>query len=215
MSSSNGSTTAAATSPSLLARVRANDAEAWDRLVALYAPFVYRTCRQARLRSEDAADVFQEVFQAAFTRIRSFEKRKPGDTFRGWLRTITRHKVVDHFRRQGRQPRAAGGTEIQIRMAQVRAPGSSVSHARDATNDGAHVDRGAETLAELHLFHDALEGIRGRFHERTWKAFLGTVVDGRSPAHVGEDLAMSPGAVRVAKSRVLACLRAELGDLPP
>lgn len=211
MSSSNGSTTAAATSLSLLARVRANDAEAWDRLIALYAPFVHRTCRQARLGSEDAADVFQEVFQAAFSRIESFEKHAAGGTFRGWLRAITRNKVHDHFRRQEREPRAAGGTEIQIRMAQVRAPEPSAS-SNDATHDGPDV---VDILAELHLFHDALQGIRDRFHERTWKAFLGTVVDGRTPADVGEDLAMSPGAVRVAKSRVLSCLRTELGDLPP
>jgi serine/threonine protein kinase len=33
------------------------------------------------------------------------------------------------------------------------------------------------------------------------------------PSNVAADLAMSPGAVRVAKSRVLHRLRAELGDL--
>ena len=60
MSSANGS--AAATSRSLLAQVRANDSDAWDRLVGLYAPFVFQYCRQARLPAEDAADVFQEVF---------------------------------------------------------------------------------------------------------------------------------------------------------
>ena len=31
------------TSRSLLARVRSNDADAWDRLVTLYAPFVFQT----------------------------------------------------------------------------------------------------------------------------------------------------------------------------
>ena len=191
------------TSRSLLARVRSNDADAWDRLVTLYAPFVFQTCRQARLSAEDAADVFQEVFQAAFAKIASFEKRRPGDTFRGWLRVITRNKVRDHFRRQKREPRAAGGTEIQIRMSQVRAP-----ELEDADEPSADDER-----AELRLFHGALEGIRHRFQERTWQAFLGTVVDGRPPKDVGEELAMSVGAVRVAKSRVLQRLRAELGDL--
>ena len=36
---------------------------------------------------------------------------------------------------------------------------------------------------------------------------------GRTAKDVGADLAMSPGAVRVAKSRVLRRLRQELGDL--
>lgn len=200
MSSSSGLTASRATSRSLLARVRSNDMDAWDRLVEVYAPFVYDCCQRARLDAEDSADVFQEVFQAAFAKIGSFEKREAGDTFRGWLFSITRNKVLDHFRCQKRQPRAVGGTEIQIQMAQIRAsdPASSVDAAYD--------------LAENRLFGEALERIRHQFHERTWQAFLGTVVDGRSPADVGEELGMSPGAVRVAKSRVLQRLRAELGD---
>jgi RNA polymerase sigma-70 factor (ECF subfamily) len=38
-------------------------------------------------------------------------------------------------------------------------------------------------------------------------------VEGKSPKDVGAELGMSPGAVRVAKSRVLHRLREELGDL--
>ena len=67
-----------ATSRSLIARVRARDAEAWERLVALYAPYVLDECRRARLGPADLADVFQEVFQAAFTRIATFEQRESG-----------------------------------------------------------------------------------------------------------------------------------------
>jgi RNA polymerase sigma-70 factor (ECF subfamily) len=37
-------------------------------------------------------------------------------------------------------------------------------------------------------------------------------VDGRAAADVAADLGMQPGAVRVAKSRVLLRLRKELGD---
>jgi RNA polymerase sigma-70 factor (ECF subfamily) len=50
------------------------------------------------------------------------------------------------------------------------------------------------------------------FEERTWQAFWRTAVDGRSAADVGAELGMTPGAVRVAKSRVLHRLREELGD---
>lgn len=200
MSSSTGLGASRATSGSLLARVRSNDRDAWDRLVEIYAPSVYHYCQQARLDAEDSADVFQEVFQAAFAKIASFEKKKVGDTFRGWLFSITKNKVLDHFRRQKRQPRAVGGTEIQVRMAQIPAsePASPVDEADD--------------LAEKRLFGAALEGLRHQFHERTWQAFLRTVVDGRPTADVGEELGMSAGAVRVAKSRVLQRLRVELGD---
>jgi len=190
------------TSRSLLARVRANDLEAWDRLVKLYAPFVYHFCHRARLSDQDAADVFQEVFQATWSKISTFEKRFQSDTFRGWLRTITMNKVRDHFRLQQRGPRAVGGTEIQIELAQVRAeePPSTLPE---------NFDPGR---AESELLRAALEAVRGHFHERTWLAFLGTAVEGRPAKDVADDLGMSHGAVRVAKSRVLQRLRAELGD---
>jgi RNA polymerase sigma-70 factor (ECF subfamily) len=59
----------------------------------------------------------------------------------------------------------------------------------------------------------ALDAIRGEFEPRTWQAFWKTTVEGRAPKDVAAELAMSAGAVRVAKSRVLQRLRAELGDV--
>jgi RNA polymerase sigma-70 factor, ECF subfamily len=189
-----------ATSRSLLQRARSADAAAWDRLVALYGPLVLHWCRRGGLQDQDAADVFQDVFQAVAAHLGGFRKEHDGDTFRGWLRTITLNKVRDHFRRRGREPGGVGGTDAHRRMAQLPAP-----HPADEDGDVAAAERG--------LFHRALELIRGEFEERTWQAFWRTTVAGQVPKDVAADLGMSPGAVRVAKSRVLHRLREELGDL--
>jgi RNA polymerase sigma-70 factor (ECF subfamily) len=185
----------------LLERVKADDAAAWDRLVTLYAPLVLHWCRRWDLQEQDAADIFQEVFQAVATHIAGFRKTGRGDTFRGWLRTITRNKVHDHFRRLGREPGGAGGTDAQRRLAQFPAPGPPAEECR------------SEQEADRGLFYRALNLIRSEFEERTWQAFWRTAVDGQAPRDVAAELAMSPGAVRVAKSRVLQRLREELGDL--
>src|SRR5277367_2420601 len=92
-----------ATFRGLLERVRVDDEAAWHRLVDLYAPLVYRWCRRSGLPEQDAADVFQDVFQAVATHIAGFRKEKESDTFRGWLRTITRNKIRDHFRKSARE----------------------------------------------------------------------------------------------------------------
>jgi RNA polymerase sigma-70 factor (ECF subfamily) len=187
----------------LLDRARADDAAAWARLVALYAPLVLHWCRRAGLQDEDAADVFQEVFQSVATHLGSFRKERAGDTFRGWLRTITHSKVHDHFRRRSRQPGGVGGSAALAWLAQVPAP-----------QPGDDDEAVAEGRAERRLFHRALERIAAEFEERTWQAFWRTAVEGRAPKDVAVELAMSPGAVRVAKSRVLQRLREELGDRP-
>src|SRR5438309_6313042 len=105
-----------ATSRTLLERVKADDAAAWDRLVGLYAPLVYRWCRRYDLPEQEVADVFQDVFQAVASHIAGFRRERPGDTFRGWLRTITRNKVHDHLRKLRREPAGAGGTEAHLRF---------------------------------------------------------------------------------------------------
>ncbi len=195
-----GAQPSSATPRSLLERIRRNDARAWERLVGLYTPLLLHWCRRWGLRQEDAVDVLQEVFRAVASHIDGFRKKERGDTFRGWLRTILRSKVLDHFRRRQREPDGIGGTDAQRRFAQRPGP----VEAEEAAG---------EDNAERALLHRALELIRGEFEERTWRAFWRTMVEGRSPREVGEELGMSPGAVRVAKSRVLHRLRDTLGDL--
>src|SRR5207247_3034849 len=150
-----GSQRSNTTPRSLLQRVRAGEGAAWERLVSLYAPLVLQWCRRWDLQDQDAADVLQEVFQAVATHIASFRKSRDSDTFRGWLRTITRNKIHDHFRRLGREPGGAGGTDAQRRMALVPAPSLPED---DSVN---------EQKAERALFRRALEFIRGDFEERT------------------------------------------------
>src|SRR6516225_8152104 len=126
-SSSNGAEprSSYATSRSLLERVKADEAAAWERLVTLYAPLVFHWCRRWNLAETDVADILQEVFQAVFIHVADFGKERQGDSFRGWLRRITRNKLLDHFRRLGRDPRGVGGSDAQTRLTQLPFPQSS------------------------------------------------------------------------------------------
>jgi RNA polymerase sigma-70 factor (ECF subfamily) len=182
----------------LLDHLRADDPAAWDRLVVLYAPLVIRWCRRWNLADQDCADVVQDVFQAVAVHLHSFRRERSGDTFRGWIRTIARNKMHDHYRRMGHDPQGVGGTEAQVRLGNI--PEDLTSYDEEA-ND------------ERDLLTRALELVRGEFESNTWCAFWGMAVDGKPASEVGMELGMSAGAVRVAKSRVLRRLREELGDL--
>jgi RNA polymerase sigma-70 factor (ECF subfamily) len=144
--------------------------------------------------------VSQEVFRAVAEHIGAFRRDRAGDTFRGWLRTIAHNKIRDHYRRLEGRPRAAGGTDAQLRL--LAAP------------DPESADPDPDEDALLHRqIHQTLETIRGEFEERTWRAFLLVQMEGRSSVEVAGDLGMTAGAVRKAKVRVLRRLREELGDL--
>ncbi|MCE9606088.1 MAG: sigma-70 family RNA polymerase sigma factor [Planctomycetia bacterium] len=215
-SSSHG-TSSHGTSRSLIERVRGDELGAWDRLVTLYAPLVAYWCRTRRLGHADTADVFQEVFQAVALHIGDFRREQKLDTFRGWLRTITLNKVNDHFRKLQREPQGIGGSEAQQRLTSLPAPSERSEESSAATPPGNEIpiDSPAEIerTFERNLFRRGLDLIRSEFEPRTWQAFWMTAVDGRATADVAADLAMTSGAVRVAKSRVLHRLRTELGDL--
>jgi RNA polymerase sigma-70 factor (ECF subfamily) len=187
-------------------RLNEQDEDAWNRLVELYAPLVCHWCRQQRLPEQELPDVVQEVFKAVSANIDRFRHDRPGDTFRGWLRTISRSKVNDCFRKRGKEATAAGGTEAHATFQQI-ADGTL-----ESDSDEPEQGPSEETEKQL-LFRRALELVQRDFEERTWQAFWKVVVDGMSPKDAGEELDMKPGTVRVAKSRVLARLRQEFGDL--
>ncbi|HVA51598.1 MAG TPA: RNA polymerase sigma factor [Pirellulales bacterium] len=187
------------TSLTLLGRVRDGDEEAWRRLVHLYGPLVARWCGHRGVTGQDADDIQQEVFQAVATGLEGFRRDRPGDTFRGWLRGVTRNKLLDHFRRRGKDPQAQGGTEAHLQLQQV-----------------AEQEWPDDTAEELSgVYHRALELVQGEFEQRTWEAFWRAAVEGQSPALIAADLGVTPAAVRKAKSRVLHRLREELGELLP
>ena len=186
------------TSLTLLARLRAGEQQAWQRLVQLYGPFIHFWCTQFGVYGADAEDVLQEVLQAVAVGLPNFHKAQTGDTFRGWLRGITRNKLLDHRRRKVRQPPAPGGTEALIHLGQVSDP------MPDETEDPQE----QVTM----LYHRALALVRVEFEERTWNAFWRAAVDGHPVEIIAIELGVSSAAIRKAKSRVLRRLREEVGD---
>ena len=58
-----------------------------------------------------------------------------------------------------------------------------------------------------------MDRIKSEFQENTWQAFWLTAVEGQSAADVARQVGMSPGAIYVAKSRVLARLKDEVETL--
>jgi RNA polymerase sigma-70 factor, ECF subfamily len=186
------------TSLSLLARARANDRDAWERLTSLYRPLVAFWCRRARCPAEEVEDVTQEVFAAAAAGLAAFRRDRPGDSFRGWLRTITRNQVLLYFRRNQGRPQPVGGS---VALGQIQNLPDLIAEPAD---EGAEVGL---------VYRRAVEQVRREFEQRTWQIFWRTVIEGISPAAVAEEMHTTPAAVRQAKSRVLRRLKQEMGEV--
>jgi RNA polymerase sigma-70 factor (ECF subfamily) len=132
-----------------------------------------------------------------------FRRDRPEDSFGGWLATITRNKIREHYRRQQGKAEARGGSTAQRQMADIPQP-------QEPSEEGVQAD--AQTAACLS--RRVLEMIQAEFETRTWEAFWRVSVGGQSPSDVASDLGMSVAAIYKAKSRVLGRFREVLRELP-
>ena len=192
------------TQPSLLVRLKdAHDREAWERFVDLYAPLVYAFVRKRGLQDADAADLTQDVLRQVASAAKSLIYDPRRGSFRGWLFTVVRNRLTDHWRAAARVERGSGDSS-QWRLASERL----VSESDSAEWDAAY---------ERQLLECAAQQVRGDFSEATWSAFWQTAVEGQDGKSVAEELGLSVAAVYLAKGRVMARLKEQvkwlLGDM--
>ena len=185
------------TSSSLLVMIAENDQVAWRRLVRLYTPLAYSWCQRWGVPRADADDVVQEVFVTIHRAITSFEHTKSRGTFRGWMRSLTRSRVMDFHRKQRRTPKVVGGTTFLGVLEELP----------------DEVDEGGDPAELMGLYQRALELIRDDFAPASIVAFERTAMKKEPAAEVASDLGLSRPAVYQAKHRVLGRLRQEFQEL--
>lgn len=190
------------TRATLLIRLRdASDQEAWRQFASIYTPLVYRYALKNGLQDADAADVAQETMCNIVRVICDFKYDPSRGSFRGWLLTVVRNSLRKRYRLAQHQSLGSGDTGVHELLHQ--SPDSS-SLSADAAWDREY---------ELWLFHKVANWIKGEFQSKTWDAFWKTTVDGLDVASVASELAMTCGAIYIARSRVLARIRAEIERL--
>lgn len=188
------------TRASLLIRLRdRQDREAWREFVDLYAPLVYGFARRRGLQDADAADLMQDVLRAVSGAAARLDYDPSRGTFRSWLFTVTRNKLYNFLEHDRRQAHASGD--------------SGTRRLLEEQPDGSSQEEQWEQEYRRQLSARAVDLVRGEFQEPTWRAFWMTAVENRPVREVSRELTMSPGAIYVARSRVIARLREQIQEL--
>jgi len=187
------------TSISLLDSARTGQQRAWSEIVRLYGPLVFQWCRKYGIQASDVDDVVQNVFMAVSGHLDQFGQKAGTQSFRGWLWTITRSKIMDHLRKQKALPIAIHSSEFWEMDALL------AGESRDRSVDDDQQD--LEVLVS-----QVLVLIRQDFSEQTWNAFWRTTALGESPSQTSKDLGMSPAAVCMCRARVLRRVRETLSE---
>jgi RNA polymerase sigma-70 factor (ECF subfamily) len=189
-----------ATPISLLERLRLRaDPASWQRLVALYEPFVAGWLRAQGVQAADVDDLTQEVLGTLVRELPAFRHDLRQGAFRRWLRGIALNRLRA-FRR-ARQPIPAGDDpSLRQALEALEDPESDLSRRWDEEHD-------------RHVVRRLLELIEPEFEPTTWQAFRMVVLEGRPTPEAAAALGLSSNAVRIAKSRVLARFRQEIEGL--
>jgi RNA polymerase sigma factor (sigma-70 family) len=189
------------TSPTLLARLRdPADPNAWATLLGVYGPLLRGWAERLGARGPDADDLVQDVLAVVVRRFPEFVHPERPGAFRGWLRAIAANCARDFWRGRRRAPVAQGGTDFGEYLARIEDPADPLAHEWDREHDRA---------VTRHL----LDRIRGDFAPETWELFRRVVIDGESADEAAAATGATPNAVYIAKSRVLARLRAEAAGI--
>jgi RNA polymerase sigma factor (sigma-70 family) len=185
------------TRASLLVQLRdGSNHVAWQEFVRLYGPVVYGFARNRGLQDADAADLVQDVMRSVMGAIGRFDYDRHQGTFRGWLFTITRNKVFNFLSARRIRPQASGDSGTNRLLAEHP--------------DAASESDQWEMEYQRRIASVAMNRVKGEFQDKTWRAFWLTAVEGIAAADAARQVGISPGAVYVAKSRVLARLKEEV-----
>jgi RNA polymerase sigma-70 factor (ECF subfamily) len=180
-----------ATSLTLLERARdRQDADAWGRLVGLYSPLIAAWLRARGLQPADVDDLSQSALAIVSERLPAFEHNSRTGAFRAWLRAIL--------------------ANVMRKFAQSRQEWQGLEGWAEGLADGeSEMARLWDAEHDAHVLRRLLESAEPEFSAKAWQAFRMTALEDRPAADAAAELEMTVNAVLLARSRVLAHLRAQ------
>lgn len=185
---------------SLILRLpRTADAAAWREFVELYEPLVLRFARKRGLQEADAQDLVQRVFTSVAGAVDRWQPDSKRGRFRAWLFRIARNHLINQATLRKLERPVGGSTQVRRLHSEID----------DRVVDADDIELEYRRV----VFESAAARVKRLVQPATWAAFWETMVVGRSCESVAEELKMSVGAIYVARSRVVARLRAVAEEL--
>jgi len=171
------------------------DQDAWEALVRLHANLVYAVIRRCGIGGDEAADLFQEVWVAAWDGLASLRDER---VLAGWLATIA-----------ARQARRA----LRRRIQSIVDDGDRFENeAMIAPDPDPTPDLMALEQEQSEAIRDAITSLSERDRQIIYAFFY----DPSAPsyAEIARRLRVSPETVGPLRTRCLRRLRSALTDLP-
>jgi RNA polymerase sigma-70 factor (ECF subfamily) len=171
--------------------------EAWQQLVSLCKPLLYRWLRCQGIQHVDADDLVQETLATLALEAPAFQPIRHPDAFHCWLYKVLINRLLNFRRSQQVRSVCHANSELLDRLA-------------DTIDDSrSDLTRRWDEEHARHIARQMMERIQMEFQPKTWQAFLSFAMEEVDPELVATELGLSLDSVYAAKSRVLRRLRQE------
>lgn len=175
----------------LAASAARGDRAAFNALIGRHKEPLYRFVRRYVGQADDAYDVLQDSFVAAWTALHRYDPNRP---FTPWLYRIALNKCRDHGRRQA------------VRRALLRMV--SVEPQEAPQSDAELVEAEAQATERLRHLNRAIADLPARYKE----PLLLIAMEGRSHDEAAQILGISSKAVEMRLYRARQYLREAMGE---
>jgi RNA polymerase sigma factor (sigma-70 family) len=181
------------------------DGDSWQQFFDLYRDMIYRVALRSGLTPVEAQDAVQETLVSVAKQIGDFRYDPTLGSFKSWLLTVTRRRIVDQFRK--RLP--AQSAARQHNSGTSRTP--TVERIPDPAESG--LQKLWDSEWQDNLLAVALRRLKPRVRARQFQIFDLLITRQWPAAKVAQTLGVSLGQVYLAKHRVGGLLKREIQRL--
>ena len=182
------------------------DQDTWQHFFDTYWKLIYGVAVKSGLTVTEAEDVVQETMVSVAKHMPEFKYDRKMGSFKAWLMTLTRWRIVDQFRRRDPVYRSWHGKETSI---------SSDPSILDHIPDRSHVD--LETLWndewKKNLIGVAMAKVKRSLNPQHYQVFDLYVNKEWAPDKIAKTFGIAVGQVYLTKNRVSGVIKKEVERL--
>ncbi len=179
------------------------DQASWQEFFDIYWKLIYGVARKAGLTDDEAQEVVQETLVSVSKHMPKFDYDPNIGSFKGWLLTMTRWRIIGQFRKRNpAQQQPPPEEEGRTRM---------IDKVPDPAGDG--LDEMWEREWQTNLLEAATANVRKSMDPQKYQIFDLYVNKGCSPEQVASQFGVSANLVYVTKHRVTEAIKSEVARL--
>jgi RNA polymerase sigma-70 factor (ECF subfamily) len=182
-----------------------NDQSSWQEFFNIYWKLIYGFARKTGLTEAEAQDALQETMLCVAKNLPGFKYNPEVGTFKGWLLTLTRWRIVDQMRKRGplAPHRPADGDD----------PARTATIERIADENSPDMNALWEADWEKTLYVAAMERVKVKLNPQKLQIFDFYVKREWPPEKVAQTFNIKVDQVYLVKNRVTEMLREEIRRL--